>query len=224
MAELPWLPFEWDVNHDHIFTVSDVVLWLRQTFFVPGDWAIWFVLTYFPELGRFLELKTSDYGSVISALIAMPCWIVFVVSIMTVSHYVAAADRTFTRALGGGARNVLIAFRANRRRFAAWLRRRSGSSATGLAAIDEFGLTNAELRVLGAHAHLRPPATLSLADLVRATGVPRTQVASILSRLQDLRLIASQGGPDEGSCGYVLTEPGQEIAAYQRLSVRHSNR
>ena len=223
MIELPWYPFEWDVNRDGFFTISDVLLWLQQMFFLPGDWAIWVCLQYLPDTSRFLELDVSAYGSTIAALISLVVWIIVIVFVMTMTHYLAAVDRAFTRRVRTLVTNSAIRTRIIKRLVIEWLQRRADRGTGHQSVIDDLNLTPEELRILSAHAHVAPPGTLALSDLVRATGVPRLQATRILVRLQELELIASADDVEPDAAGYALTEPGHEIVTFVKLSVSANN-
>ena len=57
-----------DLNCDGAFTISDVWLWLKWWFFMPGDGLLW-ALMQWPEASTFLELSPEDYSSWPSAAI-----------------------------------------------------------------------------------------------------------------------------------------------------------
>ncbi len=223
MIESPWLPFEWDVNNDGFFTISDVVLWLQQLFFMPGDWVIWLSLQYFPDASRFFELSTRAYGSTFSALISLVAWILIIVCVMMMTHYLAAVDRAFTSFVRRIASAFLIKFRIAKRLAAEWFTRRRAARRDRRSIVEDLGLSPEELRILSAHAHVSPPDTLALSDLVRATGVPRVQAKEVLARLQELQLLAFADGQQMEEGGYLLTPPGHKVVQAVKRSVSSDN-
>jgi DNA-binding MarR family transcriptional regulator len=218
---MPWLPFEWDVNHDGQLTISDVGLWLQQMYFLPGDLVIWGMLQYWPEASQFLELTVADYGSSASALISVLCWLIVAIVVLVATHYLAALDRAVTRIVRNSAARTLLRGRVAKNRCIAAARRfrqRLDPSRHEKGIVE---LSAAELRVLSAHSHVSPPATLALSDLVRATGVPRNQVKDILQRLEELELLNAAEGNETGaeSKGYALTKPGRDYLTVNSLTL-----
>ena len=208
---LPWHPLVWDVNRDGNFTVTDLGLWLQHTFFLPGDWLIWIMLRYAPGLGRFLEVDAGAYGSTVSALLSVFSWLGVIVLIMTTSHYLAAVDRAVTGLLRGVVTRFMTRVHILQRVVAALLRRPKRLARRARLELPE--LNTEELRVLKAHAYVEPAASLAVSDLVRATGVPRSQIVEILHRLQDLQLLDRRSN----EAGYSLTGSGRELLSADRL-------
>ena len=69
----PW-EFVADMNGDGAITISDVELWVRWLFFIPGDTVIW--ATIDTPLGRFFEVSMSSYGGGWSAIFSVIGWVV----------------------------------------------------------------------------------------------------------------------------------------------------
>ena len=86
-----------------------------------------------------------------------------------------------------------------------------------LSGEDRPKLSPEEFRVLKAHAHIDPSSALALSDLVRATGVPRIQIVSILERLRELQLIDRRTNPQSNEQGYALTGPGRSFISAESL-------
>lgn len=213
---LPWHPFVWDVNRDGDFTVTDLGLWLQHAFFLPGDWIIWMMLRYAPGIGRFLEVDAGAYGSTVAALLSVFAWLGVTVLVMTTSHYLAAADRAVTSLLRGTLTRTLarlhIARRAVGQLVVRWRRE------LGFARKAELPRLNTEeLRVLKAHAYVEPASSLALSDLVRATGVPRSQIVEILDRLRAMHLLDRRGDSPSTEAGYCLTGSGRELLSADRM-------
>jgi DNA-binding MarR family transcriptional regulator len=213
----PWHPFVWDINNDGTFTVTDLGLWLQHVFFLPGDWIIWMILRYTPEIGRFLEVGTREYGSSFSALLSVFSWLAIIITIMTTSHYLAAIDRAVTGLLRGIGTRSLMRVHALRRGIAGWVRRRRAWLERAAQRSNFPALTTEELRVLKAHAYVDSRSALALSDLVRATGVPRAQIVEILDRLREKHLIDRRSDPASAEAGYHLTDPGRDLLSAHHL-------
>jgi hypothetical protein len=67
--------FTTDTNGDGAFTISDIDSILAWLFFLPGDYVIYLLLTYAPNLARFLELSSASYGSFGSGLVSSCVWL-----------------------------------------------------------------------------------------------------------------------------------------------------
>lgn len=219
MIQMPWLPFEWDVNDDGQLTISDVGLWLQHAFFLPGDWVIWTSLQYWPQAAQFFELTTRAYGSTLSALISVIVWLIVIVIVMVTSHYLAAADRALTKAVLSIFGKLLLNIRIARYRLLGAIRRWQGHASGRHAGSAAVELNSEELRVLKAHTHVSPPATLALSDLVRATGVPRDQITQILDRLEELELLNPMKNDKANAKGYALTKPGRDLLTINSLTL-----
>jgi DNA-binding MarR family transcriptional regulator len=214
---LPWHPFVWDVNNDGSFTVTDLGLWLHHAFFLPGDWLIWMMLRYTPEVGRFLEVDSGEYGSTVSALLSVFSWLGIIVLIMTTSHYLAAADRVFTGVLRGLVTRGLTRLHIVWRALGELVMRRRERLPSMVGGAELPKLKAEELRVLKAHAYIDPASSLALSDLVRATGVPRSQIVDILDRLREMQLLDRRVDAANSEAGYCLTDPGRALLSATRL-------
>lgn len=76
MEENWWAYRTWafvsDMNADGSVTISDVLLWLKWLYFMPGDCVI--AILGPTAIGRFLELTTSSYGSWGSGMVSLFLW------------------------------------------------------------------------------------------------------------------------------------------------------
>ena len=61
-----------DMNGDGVVTITDVWLWFKWLYFMPGDFLVAVVGP--TALGRFLELTTSSYGSFGSGFLSFILW------------------------------------------------------------------------------------------------------------------------------------------------------
>ncbi len=64
--------FSADMNGDGTVTISDVWLWCKWLYFMPGDLVVAMVGP--TAFGRFLELTTSSYGSAGSGFLSVILW------------------------------------------------------------------------------------------------------------------------------------------------------
>jgi hypothetical protein len=65
-----------DMNFDGAVTISDVGLWLKWLFFMPGD-ALMFAAMDSPA-GRFFEVTPSSYGGIWSGIVSLLTWLLFI--------------------------------------------------------------------------------------------------------------------------------------------------
>jgi len=56
--------------------ISDVMRYLRQVYYVPGDYLIHWLLARGSRLAQFFELRTGDYGGLLSSLISLAAWLI----------------------------------------------------------------------------------------------------------------------------------------------------
>jgi hypothetical protein len=56
--------------------ISDVMRYLRQVYYVPGDYLIHWLLARGSRLAQFFELRTGDYGGLLSSLISLAVWLI----------------------------------------------------------------------------------------------------------------------------------------------------
>lgn len=216
-ASIPWNSLVWDGNADGRFTVTDVGLCLQQLFFLPGDTLIWLSLRYAPVVTDFFEVGAAQYGSTFSALLSVFVWLAITVIVMTTSHWLAMIDRALTGVVSSSLTGVLARFHIGGHAIAeVYARRRRALKRWWARDDSQPKLSSEELRILKAHAHVDPAASLALSDLVRATGVPRVQVIAILDRLRELRLLDRRADPGGNEFGYALTIPGRQFLSSAR--------
>jgi hypothetical protein len=56
--------------------ISDVMRYLRHVYYVPGDYLIHWLLARGSRPAQFFELRTSDYGGLLSGLISLATWLI----------------------------------------------------------------------------------------------------------------------------------------------------
>lgn len=72
----PWEMLRADMNYDGLVTISDIWLWIKWLFFLPGDSTIWLVTDRVYRLAIFLELSAADYGGWLSGFLSVFFWVV----------------------------------------------------------------------------------------------------------------------------------------------------
>ena len=65
-----------DMNYDGYVTISDVWLWFKWLFFLPGDFALKFTIIKIEGLAIFFEISFADYGGFLSGIISFVFWLV----------------------------------------------------------------------------------------------------------------------------------------------------
>jgi len=56
--------------------ISDVLRYLRHVYYVPGDSLIHWLLGRGSRLAQFFEIRTADYGGLLSGLISLAAWLI----------------------------------------------------------------------------------------------------------------------------------------------------
>jgi hypothetical protein len=84
-----------------VFTISDLVDWLVQLLFWPGDAALGLLLRFAPSVAQFLELGREDYGGTLSILISILFWLAVVLLLGTLVNFIRNVDRRMTAGIAG---------------------------------------------------------------------------------------------------------------------------
>jgi hypothetical protein len=77
----PWEMIRADMNYDGLVTISDIWLWLKWLFFLPGDSAIWLTMDRAYGLATFLEFSTTSYGGWLSGFLSVVGWLLALILI-----------------------------------------------------------------------------------------------------------------------------------------------
>jgi DNA-binding MarR family transcriptional regulator len=184
----------------------DIVLWLYQAFFAPGDR----FLAKFPELGL------AGHGRMVSGLLSAAAWLGALVLIVTVYRLIGDLDRALTafvrrlyeelqRAWRVAARRLTIAFKSYA------LERQARLTRTEV--FEQPALSALQLRILQSHAGLPPAHLLTPGDTARALDMRAADVAVVLGTLRKLSLVDRTLGADDGEDGYRLTKAGEVFLA-----------
>jgi uncharacterized protein involved in cysteine biosynthesis len=82
-----------------VFTISDLIDWLVQLLFWPGDAALGLLIRFAPSVARFLELGREDYGGTLSILISILFWLAVVLLLGTLANFIRNLDRKLTEGI-----------------------------------------------------------------------------------------------------------------------------
>ena len=74
----PWL-FEFDMNHDEIFTISDIFDWLVQLYYLPGDSVLYLLMSSFVSISQFFEITQNSFHGFFSGIISFITWLIVIV-------------------------------------------------------------------------------------------------------------------------------------------------
>jgi hypothetical protein len=224
MEDIPKPSSLWraDPSGDVPGTISDLGLWLKDAFFLPGDWLIWATATYAAPVAEFLEIGANDYGSVLSGFLSALAWILLVI----VAGVTYGAIRDFDRRLTDGVERLYAEVRRRLRVAGALLvyrLRRLRPEAPKSEAIElseEIKLSNDELRVLRLHGQLKAGYALAVSEVMAALKISGDHARQVLGRLKQLNLVASTVGGREGESAYRLTRAGQAFLVFRQLESR----
>jgi len=212
-------PLELDANADGAFTISDLVPWLERVYFLPGDWLIWLLLRRAAGIASFLEIGTSDYGSLLAGFLSACVWFVLLIAALLAYHWVNAVDDLLTRSLRDACGLLL-------RRARVWLqlakhRLSQGRSRKPAPQVDlsmEFDLSELEFRALVAVSAVVPPYALCVSDVAEAVGEDRRHTRALLEKLKGLGLLNRSIGGADGEDAYQASQSGRAFVVFQQLS------
>ena len=97
----PW-HFQLDINGDGIFTVTDVFKSTGRLFFLPGDSLIYFTINEAPRVARFLELGRDSFHGILSGIISLIAWVLFLVIVLLIREAITRAWEKLSRRLSSG--------------------------------------------------------------------------------------------------------------------------
>jgi hypothetical protein len=64
-----------DMNIDGAVTVSDVGLWFKRLFWLPGDYAIIAAMAWVPRVAQFLEIGPGSLAGLLSGVLSAIVWL-----------------------------------------------------------------------------------------------------------------------------------------------------
>lgn len=184
----------------------DVLLWLYQAFFLPGE----------RFLAKFPELDVAAHGRVVSGVLSTAVWIGAIVLIVTLYRLIRDLDRALTafvlrlreelqRAWRVAGRRLSIAFRSYA------LERQARLTRTEVSELP--ALTGLQLHVLKSLDGLPPAHLLTPRDVGRCLEMRAGDVEKVLGTLRKLSLVDRTLGADDGEDGYRLTRAGEVFLA-----------
>lgn len=217
----PWSALQWDLNGDGRFTIGDIVLWLEEAFFLPGDWSIWLLSTYLPGTGKFLELDDSDYGGVFSGFVSAFTWLAALLIVLIVLRAIKSFDDAVTRAVRNahdeGVRRARLAWAAFKYRLRRGKRRAAPAQ---IEFAEEIELSPPQSRVLERLLDVPAPYALSLRDIAEAQNIARSEAAGLVAQLKALNLVSivDGGAYDDRACA--ITSAGRAYLVFRQLAPR----
>lgn len=184
----------------------DVVLWLYQAFFLPGE----------RFLAKFPELDVAGHGRVVSGVLSTAVWIGAIVLIVTLYRLIRDLDRALTAFVLRLREELQRAWRVAGRRLSIALRsyaleRQARLTRTEVSELP--ALTGLQLHVLKSLDGLPPAHLLTPRDVGRCLEMRAGDVEKVLGTLRKLSLVDRTLGADDGEDGYRLTRAGEVFLA-----------
>lgn len=210
----PWYPFVIDVNGDGQFTVTDVLRWLGEFFFLPGDWLIYSVTTRLPETARFLELSADNYGGNLSLLVSGVFWFALFILVIIVWRCFRAADDALTLGIRRLGSETARRWRMGLAEFRAKMRSGGAALPDQIDFQSDVQLSAQELRLLRAHLENGKPEGLEPQELAEILGMRVGRAERLQRKLVEMGLVERRGS--RKACG--LTSSGSAYLLCERLA------
>jgi hypothetical protein len=209
-----------DVNGDGVFTISDVLLFFGNAFFLPGDWLIWTAATYAPSLAGFLELGPSAYGGILSGFVSAFAWLAALLLLIIVWGSIRAFDRGLTSLIVRGysqtRRKIRVSLNLLRYRLRS-LRSRSPRPEE-IEHAQEIDLSAVDLAVLQLYTNVQSGYALSESEVAERLELRRNRAEEALGRLRKLGMLETTLGGSEGESAYRLTGAGRGLLVHRQLT------
>lgn len=218
-VQQPAPSFALDANADGSFTISDLLPWLAQVYFLPGDWLVWLTVTRAPFVADFLELSVGDYGGLLSGFLSGSVWLLGFIGVLIVGHSVRAFDAALTARLRNGGHFLLRRMRLTtqlmKHRLTGW---RSERRAERIEFSEELDLEANELRALAAYAGVEPPYAQGVSEVAAKLGSSKRDAQTLLEKLTKLHLLKRATGTVDGEQAYLLSQSGRAFLVFRRLA------
>jgi hypothetical protein len=232
-TQLPWSPDQWDLDGDSAFTIADAAAWLERAFFVPGDWAIWWLVEHQPAVAQFLLVDESSYGTLFSGLVSAFLWL----SGLLAGAIVVRAFRAFDDALtlriricyDEIVRRVLVARRIARR-VAGTLAQlviarvhrppEARDAGVGIELAEQVDLGASQRALLQALLEVPAPYALSLAEIAEAQNLSRTEANGLIRALRSLNFVSQVGSGAYEEQAFAITRSGRAYLQFRHLGAR----
>lgn len=213
----PRLP-GWNGGADGQLSLNELLPWLYDAFFLPGDWLIWATAAYLPSVAELLEIGDGDYGGTLSGYLSAFAWLALALAIAIAYQWVRDTDRALTRALVDLRLSIVRRWRIAAAQIASAWRRRKRASAPAFEVRVDLPLSREELCVLQLHAELQPGYALAISDVASALDAGKHDAARMLERLRMLGLISTTIGGLEGESAYTLTRAGRAFLVLRQMA------
>lgn len=198
-----------DYNHDGALTGVEVASWLYDCFFLPGDWALWAIAAYAPDVAAWFGVGPDDRGTG-SAFLSMFAWSVCLVAGSVLYRAARDADQRLTIAIARTHAETLRRVRIAIALLKAGWRRRTAPRKHEIE-VASVELSGDEERVLRLHASLRAGYALTISDAAGGLSLRLHTAARLLERLNELGLVVRVIGAGEGEDAYALTVLGRAL-------------
>lgn len=80
-----------DIGGAGQFALSELLPWVYEAFCLPGDWLLWAIAAYAPELAGFLQIGATDDPAALSGLVSAGVWLALLVCGSVASRAILAA-------------------------------------------------------------------------------------------------------------------------------------
>lgn len=218
-AQPPEPSFALDANADGSFTISDILPWLAQAYFLPGDWLIWLAVTRAPFIADFLEVSTGDYGGLLSGFLSGGVWLATFIGILLICHSVRVVDAVLTTRLRNAYDFLLRRIRVTTQLMKHRLTRGfSGRRVEQIEFSEELDLDATELRTLAAYAGVEPPYALGVSEVATQIRSSKRDTQALLEKLTKLQLLRRATGTADGEHAYLLSPSGRALLVFRQLT------
>jgi len=82
-------PRQWsfiaDMNYSGNITISDVWLWFKWLYFLPGDGLLYFLIHKMTKIAEFFEITFDSYGGFLSGTVSLIVWVIVWLLVATVN-------------------------------------------------------------------------------------------------------------------------------------------
>jgi len=194
------------------YPIDDVLPWLVELFYAPGNWALWAVQTHLSAVAQTLLLDTATPGGTAAAVFSIGAWLV-ATQIIFVSYRVGRdIDRALTAHIVRCCNKLRVSLLTGLAGIANQLRRLRPAKVGAQNNIDDQVLKSVseqDLLVLQLHARLPPAHALAPSEIAAELGLARNHAEKILTKLMRLRLLASALSGCDGEEAYKLTRAGR---------------
>jgi hypothetical protein len=82
-----------DIGGAGQFALSELIPWIYEAICLPGDWLVWAIAAYAPELAAFLQIGATDYPAALPGLASASAWLALLVCGCIAPREILAAGR-----------------------------------------------------------------------------------------------------------------------------------